>query len=75
MQEKIVGKDGFRKATDLYFSRHDGQAVTIDDFVKCVEDANEIDLKPFMNWYSVAGRPVVDVKSEYNDKNKIIRLS
>ena len=74
MQEKIVGKDGFRKATDLYFSRHDGQAVTIDDFVKCVEDANEIDLKPFMNWYSVAGRPIVDVKKEYNDKTNTYKI-
>ena len=68
MQEKIVGKDGFRKATDLYFSRHDGQAVTIDDFVKCVEDANNIDLKDFMNWYSVAGRPTIEVKTNYQEK-------
>lgn len=75
MQEKIVGKEGFRKATDLYFSRHDGQAVTIDDFVKCVEDANEIDLKPFMNWYSVAGRPTVNVEQEYNDKTKTYQLT
>ncbi|MBO5997140.1 MAG: aminopeptidase N [Alphaproteobacteria bacterium] len=74
MQEKIVGKKGFRKATDLYFSRHDGQAVTIDDFVKCVEDANKINLKPFMNWYSVAGRPTVSVEKEYNNKTKTYKI-
>ncbi len=70
MQEKLVGWKGFRKATDLYFKRHDGQAVTIDDFVKCIEDANKIDLNQFMNWYSVAGRPVVDVKTKYDEKSK-----
>lgn len=74
MQEKIVGKDGFRKATDLYFTRHDGQAVTIDDFVKCVEDANKIDLKPFMNWYSVAGRPIVDVEYKYDENTNSYKI-
>ena len=75
MQEKLVGWEGFRKGTDLYFSRHDGQAVTIDDFVKCIEDANNIDLKPFMNWYSVAGRPVVDVNYKYDEKTSSYKIS
>lgn len=71
MQEKIVGWEGFRKGTDLYFSRHDGQAVTIDDFVKCIEDANGVDLSQFMQWYSTAGRPTVEVfDKKYNDKTK-----
>ena len=74
MQEKLVGWDGFRRGTDLYFSRHDGQAVTIDDFVKCIEDANHFDLKPFMNWYSVAGRPVVDVSYDYNEKTNTYKI-
>lgn len=71
MQEKIVGWEGFRKGTDLYFSRHDGQAVTIDDFVKCIEDANGVDLSQFMQWYSTAGRPTVEVfDKKYDDKSK-----
>lgn len=75
MQEKLVGWNGFRKGTDLYFSRHDGQAVTIDDFVKCIEDANHIDLKPFMNWYSVAGRPEVKVNTHYDAANQRYTLT
>ena len=74
MQEKILGKDGFRKGCDLYFSRHDGQAVTIDDFVKCMEDANNTSLSGIFNWYSIAGRPVIKVEQEYNDKTKIYTL-
>jgi aminopeptidase N len=66
MIHQIVGKDGFRKGTDLYFSRHDGQAVTCDDFVKAMEDVNGIDLSQFRRWYSQAGTPVLKVKGEYN---------
>ena len=74
MQEKILGKEGFRKGCDLYFSRHDGQAVTIDDFVKCMEDANQFDLKQFMNWYSFAGRPTVTAEKEYDDKTNTYKI-
>lgn len=70
MQEKIVGAEGFRKGCDLYFTRHDGQAVTIDDFVKCIEDANGVSLSEFMKWYSVPGRPHVEVKKEYSKDSK-----
>ncbi len=66
MQEKILGYDGFHKGCDLYFSRHDGQAVTIDDFVKCMEDANNADLSQFMLWYSTPGRPTVRVEQKYD---------
>ncbi len=66
MQEKILGKELFRKATDLYFSRHDGQAVTIDDFVKCMEDASGVDLTQFKLWYSQAGTPEVKIRGEYD---------
>ena len=70
MQQKIVGKEGFRKGCDLYFSRHDGQAVTIDEFVKCIEDANQKDLSQFMRWYSIAGRPTVSLEEKYDYKSK-----
>lgn len=66
MIHQIVGKEGFRKGTDLYFERHDGQAVTCDDFVKAMEDANGIDLTQFKRWYAQAGTPVLTVRSEYD---------
>ena len=66
MQEVILGKAGFRKGTDLYFSRHDGQAVTCEDFVKAMEDASGVDLTQFREWYNWAGTPVVDVITEYS---------
>ncbi|MBA2648355.1 MAG: aminopeptidase N [Legionella sp.] len=65
MQHALLGKDGFRKGMDLYFERHDGQAVTIDDFVAAMADANARDLTQFKRWYSQAGTPEVQVKSEY----------
>ena len=59
MYETLLGKDGFRKGMDLYFERHDGQAVTTDDFLASMADANECDLTAFKPWYSqaVGGRP------------------
>jgi aminopeptidase N len=65
MQHTLLGKEGFRRGMDLYFERHDGQAVTIDDFVAAMEDANKVDLTQFKRWYSQAGTPVITVKSEY----------
>jgi aminopeptidase N len=65
MQHTLLGKERYRKGMDLYFQRHDGQAVTIDDFVAAMEDANDIDLTQFKRWYSQAGTPEVKVKTEY----------
>ena len=75
MQEKILGKPAFRKAMDLYFSRHDGQAVTIDDFVKCMEDSSGIDLTQFKLWYSQAGTPHVHAQSTYDAEAKTLTLT
>ncbi|MET0067878.1 MAG: aminopeptidase N [Candidatus Thiodiazotropha sp.] len=66
MQANLLGAEEFRKATDLYFERHDGQAVTTEDFVKCMEDASGRDLQQFRLWYSQAGTPVVRVSSEFD---------
>lgn len=66
MIKTIVGEQGFRKGTDLYFDRHDGQAVTTDDFVKALEDANEVDLTQFKRWYSQAGTPELDIETHYD---------
>lgn len=67
MQQTLLGKAGFRRGMDLYFQRHDGQAVTIDDFVAAMEDANDVDFSQFKLWYSQAGTPLVTVKSDYHE--------
>ncbi len=61
----FLGKEGFRKGMDLYFERYDGQAVTTDDFVQVMEEANGADFTQFRLWYSQAGTPVLDVKAVY----------
>ena len=58
MMATIIGRDAFRRGMDLYFQRHDKQAVTIDDFVQAMQDASGIDLAQFTRWYDVAGTPV-----------------
>ncbi|MBA4695950.1 MAG: aminopeptidase N [Legionella sp.] len=68
MQQTLLGTRGFRRGMDLYFERHDGQAVTIDDFVAAMEDANDIDLSQFKRWYSQAGTPVVEVSSHFENQ-------
>lgn len=62
----LLGAGNFRKGTDLYFERHDGQAVTTEDFVKAMEDASGIDLGQFRRWYSQAGTPVLTVSGKYD---------
>ncbi len=62
MYQTLFGRDGFRKGMDLYFKRHDGQAVTCDDFRHALADANGRDLAQFERWYSQAGTPRVSVK-------------
>jgi aminopeptidase N len=65
MQANLLGPEIFRRATDLYFERHDGQAVTTDDFVTCMEDASGRDLTQFRRWYAQAGTPELRVKGDY----------
>ena len=70
-----LGPERFRKGTDLYFSRHDGQAVTIDDFVAALGDANAIDLSPYLRWYAQAGTPQVTVERDYDADNARLTLT
>jgi aminopeptidase N len=65
MQQTLLGREGFRKGMDLYFKRHDGQAVTCDDFVAAMADANQKDLNQFKRWYSQAGTPRVKVEESF----------
>ena len=74
MQHTLLGKERFRQGMDLYFKRHDGQAVTIDDFVAAMEDANQIDLTQFKRWYSQAGTPEVTVTSEYTQGRLLLKM-
>ena len=66
MQANLLGPETFRKATDLYFERHDGQAVTTDDFVRCMEDASGRDLGQFRRWYAQAGTPEVVADGDWD---------
>lgn len=74
MIHRLLGPEGFRQGSDLYFERHDGQAVTTDDFVKAMEDATGRDLTQFRLWYEQAGTPIVSVEDEYDADRQVYRL-
>ena len=67
MMRTLLGEENYRKGTDLYFDRHDGQAVTCDNFVKAMEDASGTDLEQFRLWYSQAGTPEVTFAGTYDE--------
>jgi aminopeptidase N len=77
MIHTLLGAKRFRKGSDLYFERHDGQAVTTEDFVKAMQDANAVDLSQFQSWYSQAGTPELVVESSYdsNEATYSLRVS
>ncbi|MGF6694711.1 aminopeptidase N [Metapseudomonas resinovorans] len=75
MIHTLLGAEGFRKGTDLYFERHDGQAVTCDDFIKAMEDANGVDLGQFKRWYSQSGTPRLQVEEAYDAAAKTYSLT
>eukprot|EP00003_Mantamonas_plastica_P012737 TRINITY_DN226_c0_g2_i1.p1 TRINITY_DN226_c0_g2~~TRINITY_DN226_c0_g2_i1.p1 ORF type:complete len:881 (-),score=147.24 TRINITY_DN226_c0_g2_i1:5252-7894(-) len=75
MIHTLLGPEMFRKGSDLYFERHDGQAVTTDDFVQAMEDASGRDLSQFRRWYEQAGTPVLEVSDEFDREVGVYRLS
>jgi aminopeptidase N len=75
MIHTLVGAEGFRKGSDLYFERHDGQAVTCDDFVNAMEAANDIDLTQFRRWYEQAGTPVLTVQQNYDSVAQTLSIN
>ncbi|WP_219061584.1 aminopeptidase N [Pseudomonas sp. UMAB-08] len=75
MLRTLLGTEGFRKGSDLYFERHDGQAVTCDDFIKAMEDANSVELTQFKRWYSQAGTPRLAVSEAYDSAAKTYSLT
>ena len=70
MIHSILGEYGFQRGMQLYFERHDGDAVTIDDFVASMADANDKSFESFMLWYSQAGTPEVSVEDEYDENSQ-----
>lgn len=75
MLKTLVGDKGYRKALDLYFDRHDGQACTIEHWIKVFEDACHTDLSHFKLWYSQAGTPHITVKEAFSDGTLTVSLA
>ena len=75
MIHTLIGVEGFRKGMDLYFQRHDGQAVTCEAFVQAMADASGADLTQFKRWYEQAGTPVVEVSDEYDAQSQRYTLT
>ena len=74
MLSTLVGDAGYRKATDLYFERHDGEATTIENWVRCFEDSSGRDLSQFRLWYRQAGTPVITARGAYDAAAKTYTL-
>ena len=75
MLATILGRDGFRRGMDLYFERHDGEATTIEAFIKVFEDACGVDLQHFQTWYLQAGTPEVTVSDSYDAASQTYKLT
>jgi aminopeptidase N len=74
MIKTLLGDTTFRAGMDLYFTRHDGQAATIEQFVQCFADVSRRDMRQFMRWYSQAGTPEVKVEPQYDSAIRSLRL-
>ncbi len=75
MIHTLIGAQAFRKGMDLYFERHDGQAVTTDDFVQAMQDASGVDLGLFRRWYDQAGTPRLQVRTAYDAADERFTLT
>lgn len=75
MYRTLLGEAGFKAGLKLYFSRHDGTAVTCDDFRFAMADANNIDLSQFERWYTQAGTPIINVSQRYDKIKKTFKLT
>ena len=74
MVQTLIGKQKFRAGMDLYFSRHDGEAATVEQFIRCFADASGRDMAQFMRWYGQAGTPDVTVTGRFDDARKTFIL-
>jgi len=75
MFHTLLGQEAYRAGVDLYFERHDGQAVTCDDFIDAMQESSGVDLTQFRRWYSQAGTPQVRVKEHYDESTQHYALT
>lgn len=75
MMHALLGEENFRAGMDLYFERHDGQAVTVEDFVSAMQDASGVDLGDFSGWYHYAGTPQLTVTCERDEQGNVIAIA
>ncbi|HAW56174.1 MAG TPA: aminopeptidase N [Hyphomonas sp.] len=75
MLRRMLGEETYRKGMDLYFDRHDGQAVTIEDFYACFEEVSEQDFAQFRLWYSQAGTPEITMEESWNPETREIAVT
>ncbi|PIB93240.1 aminopeptidase N [Caulobacter sp. FWC2] len=75
MLKTILGAEAFRKGSDLYFQRHDGQATTVEAFIACFAEASGRDLSDFFGWYEQAGTPAVTIETAYDEAAKALTLN
>ena len=75
MYQTLLGPEGFRKGMDLYFARHDGHAVSCDDFRAAMADSSGRDLTQFEHWYSQSGTPKLSVQSKYDADKQTYELT
>jgi len=75
MIHTLIGPQNFRKGMDLYFERHDGQAVRTEEFVQAMQDASGLDLTQFKRWYEQAGTPILDVVADYDAADRRYTLT
>jgi len=75
MVATLLGETAFRAGCDCYFTRHDGQAVTVEEFLTAMSDSSGVDLSQFKRWYEQAGTPVVELAQDYNPGTRELTLS
>jgi len=74
MYQTLLGEEGLKNGLRLYFERHDGQAVTTDDFLAAMADANDFDLDQLRTWYNQSGTPVLEISGDYDEEAQRFRL-
>src|SRR5262249_39827537 len=74
MVQTLIGREKFRAGMDLYFSRHDGEAATVEQFIQCFADVSGRDFTQFMRWYNQAGTPEITVHGRFDDARKTYRI-
>ncbi len=75
MIHTLIGSGAYRKGMDLYFTRHDGQAVTCEDFVAAMQDASGKDLSQFLLWYNQAGTPLLEAESALDEIRETLSVT